>query len=65
MNDTYLRHMSPFTHLLNVESRFLTERTRIFKIKDLIGLFAHVSFHIELCTSLSIKENNWNIVMMT
>ena len=48
MNDVFVRHISPFTQLLNLESRFLIERILTFTIKDLIVLFAHASCHIEL-----------------
>ena len=65
MNDVFVRHIAPFTQLLNLKSRFLIERMYTFTIKDLNVLFAHASFHIELYTSLNIKENNWNFVMMS
>ena len=35
MNDVFVRHISPFTHLLNVNSRFLIKGMRTFTIKDL------------------------------
>ena len=50
VNRCFFRHISPFTQLLNVESRFLIERMRTFTIKDLIQscracVFSHGTVH--------------------
>ena len=48
MNDVFVRYMSLFRQLLNGGSRFLIKRVCTFTIEDLIVLFTHASFHIEL-----------------
>ena len=65
MNDFFICHISPFTQLLNVESRFLIERMCTFTIKNLIHSCSRMRLFIEMYTSLNIKENNWDFVMMS
>ena len=38
MNDVFVRHIPPFTQLLNVESQFLIECMRTFTIKEFVQL---------------------------
>ena len=60
MNDVFVRYISPFAHLLKP----ILGRTHAYlhNLRFDTVLFAHASFHIELYTSLNIKENSWDFV---
>ena len=65
-SSTSLWHKSsiPHDHLLNVESKSLVNACASFNLAFDTFLFMHTSVDIQLCASKSIKEINYNIVMM-
>ena len=56
MNDVFVRHKSPFTQLLNVESRFLIECMHTFIIKDLIQSCSRMRLSYRTVTFFKYKR---------